>query len=74
LHTNEHYLYTHAYLFLIAAAIAMKASSTFVAFFALVSRKGIPISSANAYQQTSVETLCAVRNVVHCLMIANAIR
>ena len=42
---------TTPHLFLISAAIVMKASSTFVAFFALVSRKGIPISSAKAYNQ-----------------------
>ena len=36
------------YLFLISAAMVMNACSTLVAFFALVSRKGIPISSANA--------------------------
>ena len=35
-------------LFLISAAIVMKACSTFVAFLALVSKKGMPISSANA--------------------------
>lgn len=33
-----------------SADIAIKACSTFVAFFALVSMKGIPISSANAFQ------------------------
>jgi hypothetical protein len=37
------------HLFLISAAIVINASSTLVAFFALVSRKGIPISSAKAY-------------------------
>ena len=35
-------------LFLISAAMVIKACSTFVAFLALVSKKGIPISSANA--------------------------
>lgn len=35
-----------------SADIAMKACSTFVAFLALVSMKGMPISSANAYQKT----------------------
>lgn len=38
-----------AYLFLISAAIVMKACSTLVAFLALVSKKGIPISSAKAW-------------------------
>ena len=38
------------YLFLISAAIVMKACSTFVAFLALVSRKGMPISSAKAWR------------------------
>lgn len=37
-----------AHRFLISAAMVMKASPTFVAFFALVSRNGMPISSANA--------------------------
>ncbi len=41
-----------AYLFLISAAIVMKACSTLVAFFALVSRNGMPISSANACHLT----------------------
>lgn len=36
------------YLFLISAAMAMKACSTLVASLALVSMKGIPISSAKA--------------------------
>lgn len=40
--------YENVYLFLIEADIAMKACSTLVAFLALVSMKGIPISSANA--------------------------
>ena len=35
-------------LFLISAAMVMKACSTLVAFFALVSKKGMPISSAKA--------------------------
>lgn len=38
-----------AYLLFIEDAIAMKACSTLVAFFALVSMNGMPISSANAY-------------------------
>jgi hypothetical protein len=38
-----------AHLFLISAAIVMKACSTLVAFLALVSKKGIPISSAKAW-------------------------
>lgn len=38
-----------ANLFLMSADIAMKACSTFVAFLALVSIKGMPISSANAF-------------------------
>jgi hypothetical protein len=37
------------YLFLMSAAMAIKACSTLMAFFALVSMKGIPISSANAF-------------------------
>jgi hypothetical protein len=37
-----------AHLFLISAAMVMKACSTLVAFLADVSRKGMPISSANA--------------------------
>jgi hypothetical protein len=32
-----------------SAAMAIKACSTLMAFFALVSMKGIPISSANAF-------------------------
>ena len=36
------------HLFLISAVMVMKACSTLVAFFALVSRKGMPISSAKA--------------------------
>lgn len=36
------------HLFLISAAMVMKACSTLVAFLALVSKKGMPISSANA--------------------------
>ncbi|MFS7924288.1 hypothetical protein Hanom_Chr03g00270841 [Helianthus anomalus] len=36
------------YLFLISAVMAIKASSTLVELLALVSRNGIPISSANA--------------------------
>lgn len=39
-------------LSLIEAAMAMKACSTFRAFFALVSMNGMPISSANAYTCT----------------------
>lgn len=38
-----------AHLFLISAAIVMKVCSTLVAFLALVSKKGIPISSAKAW-------------------------
>lgn len=34
-----------------SAAMAIKACSTLVAFFALVSMNGIPISSANAFSQ-----------------------
>lgn len=36
--------------FLISAAIVMKACSTFVAFLALVSRKGIAKESANSWK------------------------
>ena len=36
------------HLFLISAAMVMKACSTLVAFLALVSKKGMPISSAKA--------------------------
>jgi len=39
-------------LFLISAAMAMKACSTLVAFLALVSMNGIPISSANAFKDS----------------------
>jgi hypothetical protein len=39
---------TEQHLSLIAAAMAMKACSTLVASFALVSMKGMPISSAKA--------------------------
>jgi hypothetical protein len=39
---------THTHLSLIEADMAMKACSTFKAFFALVSMKGMPISSANS--------------------------
>ena len=35
--------------FLISAAMVMNASPTFVAFLADVSKKGMPISSANAF-------------------------
>lgn len=42
-------------LFLIEAAIAMKACSTLVAFFALVSMKGMPISSAKAYEKVNYQ-------------------
>jgi hypothetical protein len=38
----------NTHLSLIEADIAMKACSTFKAFFALVSMNGMPISSANA--------------------------
>jgi hypothetical protein len=38
-----------SYLFLISVAIKMKACSTFVAFLAEVSRKGMPRVSANSY-------------------------
>ena len=38
----------HTHLFLISAAIVMNACSTLVALFAEVSKKGMPISSANA--------------------------
>ena len=40
------------HLFLISAAMVMKACSTLVAFLALVSKKGMPISSANACTPT----------------------
>jgi hypothetical protein len=48
---------------LISAAIVMKACSTLVAFFADVSRKGIPISSANAcrVQQQAMNGKVVVR-------------
>ena len=42
------------HLFFIAAVIAIKACSTLVAFLALVSIKGIPISSANACINLSI--------------------
>ena len=42
--------------FLISAAIVMKACSTFVAFFADVSRKGIP--SCSAYSLKTKRMLC----------------
>lgn len=38
-------------LFLISAAMVMKACSTLVAFLALVSKKGIPRESANSWTQ-----------------------
>lgn len=38
-------------LFLISAAMVMKACSTLVAFLALVSKKGIPRESANSWKQ-----------------------
>lgn len=41
------------YLLLISAVMAMKACSTLVALFALVSMKGIPISSANAWREAN---------------------
>ena len=40
--------FIHAYLFLISRAIVMKASSTLIEFFALVSKNCTPSSSANA--------------------------
>lgn len=43
---------TRAHLFLISAAMVMKACSTFVALLALVSRNGMPISSAKACNVT----------------------
>lgn len=46
-------LETH--LVLISATIVMKACSTLVAFLALVSRNGIPISSANALRNQKNE-------------------
>lgn len=48
-------------LFLISAAMVMNASSTFVEFLALVSKNGIPISSANAFRsnnQSEKQNLC----------------
>jgi len=44
-----------AILFLISAAMVMNACSTFEEFLALVSRNGIPISSANACSQQQCE-------------------
>lgn len=38
-------------LFLISAAMVMKACSTFVAFLALVSKKGMPRESANSFKK-----------------------
>jgi hypothetical protein len=46
------------------AAIAMKACSTLVAFLALVSMKGMPISSANALAVSDDTTLLAVRSLL----------
>lgn len=43
------------YRFLISAAIVINACSTFVAFLALVSKKGMPISSANACNITGTQ-------------------
>jgi hypothetical protein len=47
-----------------SAAMAIKACSTFVAFFALVSINGMPISSANALKNKSdqVHTVISVIN------------
>ncbi len=42
------------YLFLISAAIVIKACSTLVASFALVSKNGMPISSAKAWVNTNI--------------------
>ena len=41
------------YRVLMSAAMAIKACSTLVAFFALVSINGMPISSANAFRAQS---------------------
>ena len=43
-----------SYLFLISAAMVMNACSTLVAFLALVSKKGMPISSAKACKNHSL--------------------
>lgn len=42
-------------LFLISAAMVMKACSTLVAFLALVSRKGMARESANSWTTTATE-------------------
>ena len=42
-------------LFLISAAMVMKACSTLVAFLALVSRKGMPSESANSWRETETD-------------------
>ena len=47
-----------AYLLLISAAIVRKACSTFVAFFALVSRNGILRLSANSYTRDGIRNDC----------------
>lgn len=56
-------------LFLISAAMVMKACSTLVAFLALVSKKGIPRESANSWTQqksqsetVSIDLLIAATN------------
>lgn len=45
---NRTRIMNRKYLFFISDAMAMKACSTLVAFFALASINGMPISSANA--------------------------
>lgn len=48
---NHEFTGKRRYLFLISPAMAIKACSTLVAFFALVSINGMPRSSAKAYEQ-----------------------
>lgn len=60
------------HLFLISAAMVMKACSTLVAFLALVSKKGMPISSANACtQRTATHQIQVLQEkkqwAAHCL-------
>jgi uncharacterized protein YegL len=55
------------HLSLIEADIAMKACSTFKAFFALVSMNGMPISSANACIQmsnTNIRKIASANKIV----------
>lgn len=51
-------------LFLISAAMVMKACSTLVAFLALVSKKGIPRESANSCKHRAGFRFCSMWSLI----------